>query len=334
MTNAGTLEAPLAVRPRARRRLGAPVRALARHLVVLGILALAVHVLLPRLASAGTTVGAVGRFQWIWVSAVGAAAVMTYAMAALSLTAASGRALAFRRTVAAQLAAAFTNRLAPAGIGAMATNVRYLEATGMTRAGAVTAVGLDSIAGFVVHVVALGAVAAAFATSHQHFAIHRPDVPDNWLLLVVMTTLLSAIGIGVCLVRFREPVGTALRRALAQTTTLVHQPRRAVRLLGASAGITTAYALAFMAAVHAAGGGPSLVSVVAVYLGGSALAAAAPTPGGLGALEAGLIAGLTSVGQPAAAAVTAVLVFRLVTYWVPVLPGAASFWALRRAGSL
>jgi undecaprenyl-diphosphatase len=74
--------------------------------------------------------------------------------------------------------------------------------------------------------------------------------------------------------------------------------------------------------------------VVAVYLGGSALAAAAPTPGGLGALEAGLIAGLTSVGQPAAAAVTAVLVFRLVTYWVPVLPGAASFWALRRAGSL
>jgi undecaprenyl-diphosphatase len=54
----------------------------------------------------------------------------------------------------------------------------------------------------------------------------------------------------------------------------------------------------------------------------------------LGALEAGLVAGLTSVGMQAAPAVTAVLVFRVVTYWLPVLPGAAAFWALRRAGSL
>ena len=54
----------------------------------------------------------------------------------------------------------------------------------------------------------------------------------------------------------------------------------------------------------------------------------------LGALEAGLVAGLTLVGTQAAPAVTAVLVFRVVTYWLPVLPGAAGFWALRRAGSL
>jgi uncharacterized membrane protein YbhN (UPF0104 family) len=47
-----------------------------------------------------------------------------------------------------------------------------------------------------------------------------------------------------------------------------------------------------------------------------------------------LIAGLTSVGQPPSAAVTAVLAFRLVTYWLPVVPGAVSFWALRRVGAL
>jgi uncharacterized protein (TIRG00374 family) len=115
---------------------------------------------------------------------------------------------------------------------------------------------------------------------------------------------------------------------------LGHDPRRGSRLLAASAGTTTAYALALCAAVQATGGGPSVLSVVAVYLGGSALAAAAPTPGGLGAVEASLIAGLTSVGQPVGAAVTAVLVFRLVTYWAPVIPGGMSFWALRRAGAL
>ena len=35
----------------------------------------------------------------------------------------------------------------------------------------------------------------------------------------------------------------------------------------------------------------------AVFLGASAVAAAAPTPGGLGAIEAALVAGLTGVGM-------------------------------------
>jgi hypothetical protein len=43
-------------------------------------------------------------------------------------------------------------------------------------------------------------------TPHRQFAIHSPDVPDNWVLLVVIAAALSATGIGICLVR-------ALRRA-------------------------------------------------------------------------------------------------------------------------
>jgi undecaprenyl-diphosphatase len=119
-----------------------------------------------------------------------------------------------------------------------------------------------------------------------------------------------------------------------QFVAVARDPRRTASLLGASAGVTLASAVALWASVQATGGGLSLIAVLAVYLGGSALAAAAPTPGGLGAVEAGLIAGLTAVGQPASAAVTSVLVFRLVTYWLPVLPGAVSFWRLRRAGTL
>ena len=59
----------------------------------------------------------------------------------------------------------------------------------------------------------------------------------------------------------------------------------------------------------------------AVYLAAAALAAAAPTPGGLGAIEAALVAGLTGVGMQPGRAVSAVLLYRLATYWLPVLPG-------------
>ena len=67
-----------------------------------------------------------------------------------------------------------------------------------------------------------------------------------------------------------------------------------------------------------------------MYLGASIIAAAAPTPGGLGAMEAALVAGLTGVGMEPGIAVAAVLSYRLLTYWLPILPGWLSFHYLER----
>ena len=67
-----------------------------------------------------------------------------------------------------------------------------------------------------------------------------------------------------------------------------------------------------------------------MYLGASLIAAAAPTPGGLGALEAALVAGFTGVGMEPGLAVAVVLSYRLVTYWLPILPGWISFHVLER----
>ena len=73
-----------------------------------------------------------------WLPALVAASAATFVMAAVALTAATPHRLRFRRTMAVQVAAAFTNRLAPAGLGGMATNVRYLEGCGLGRADALT----------------------------------------------------------------------------------------------------------------------------------------------------------------------------------------------------
>ena len=103
-------------------------------------------------------------------------------------------------------------------------------------------------------------------------------------------------------------------------------------LFGGSALITLAYIAALAASVQAFGGGPGLVVLGAVYLAAAALAAAAPTPGGLGAIEAALVAGLTGVGMQPGPAVSAVLLYRLATYWLPVLPGWLSWRSLQHRG--
>jgi uncharacterized membrane protein YbhN (UPF0104 family) len=56
----------------------------------------------------------------------------------------------------------------------------------------------------------------------------------------------------------------------------------------------------------------------------------ADTPDDLGAIEAALVAGLTGIGVPPGPAVSAVLTYRLATYWLPVIPGWAAWRLLQR----
>jgi uncharacterized protein (TIRG00374 family) len=67
-----------------------------------------------------------------------------------------------------------------------------------------------------------------------------------------------------------------------------------------------------------------------VFLTIGTLAGAAPTPGGVGVVEAALIGGLTATGIPAEQAIASVFLYRLATFWFPVLPGWASFTWLQR----
>ena len=94
--------------------------------------------------------------------------------------------------------------------------------------------------------------------------------------------------------------------------------------------MTLAYVGGLAASVQAFGGGAGLAAIGAVYMAASAIAAASPTPGGLGAIEAALVAGLTGVGLSPGAAVSAVLTYRLATYWLPVVPGWISLSFLQR----
>ena len=111
---------------------------------------------------------------------------------------------------------------------------------------------------------------------------------------------------------------------------VARNPVKMIMLFGGSALITLAYVGALAASVQAFGGGPGVILIGAVYMGAAAIAAAAPSPGGLGAIEAALIAGLTGVGMQAGPAVSAVLLYRLATYWLPVAPGWLSWRAQQR----
>src|SRR5581483_2967173 len=125
-----------------------------------------------------------------------------------------------------------------------------------------------------------------------------------------------------------------LRTAAASLLGVLRRPPAAAALFGGSAGITLCYALALAASTRAFGIGLGLPAIIAVFLGGSAVGSVSVTPGGLGALEGALAAGLTAAGAPSGPAIAAVLTYRLITYWLPVIPGFVAFRLLRRSGSV
>lgn len=301
-----------------------------RAIVAIACGVLGVRLLWSLSGQGPATLAAMSHANWWWLSMVPILSAFSYVMAAVAIRGATRVGVPFGRTVLVQVAAAFTNRLAPAGIGGMATNVRFLELAGTPRPAAIGAVGLNSASGFVVHVVASAATVALLRGRPGGGAVRVPPLPGPGLLVCAVVLIPVA---ALLWTRRRRVMGWmgSVRRSLGGVS---GRPGAVARLLLGSAGVTAGYLLALCASVQAFGGGVSPTRTALVYLGASGLAAASPAPGGLGALEAALVAGLTSLGAPVHSAAAAVLTFRFMTYWLPVLPGWIAFRWLRARGAL
>ena len=125
-----------------------------------------------------------------------------------------------------------------------------------------------------------------------------------------------------------------LREAAPRLLELLSSPRKLTEAVGGALLLNLFYIAALWCGVRAFGGTLSPVAVAVVYLAGAAVASVAPTPGGLGAVEVALSTGLTAAGMAGAAAVSAVLLFRIATFWLPVPIGLVATRILQRQHAL
>jgi undecaprenyl-diphosphatase len=292
----------------------------------LAAVGLAVYLVLPQVGHFSATIDAVSRANWWWLILSLLPAAATYLAAAIAQMGAVGRALPLRQMVAVQVACSFANRVTPAGTGGLGLNERYLERRGIGRSTAIGAVSVNALAGALVHFVgtmlALGFLGSA--------GIGGVPVPPAWWFLVGSLAALVVLGAITLLRPVRERVFRPVVRAAGEMVRCVRQPRQALELFGGSAGVTAGNALALAAALHCFGVHAPLDRVILVYLGGSAVASVSPTPGSLGAVEAALLAGLVGTGVAAGPALAGVLAFRLVTFWLPTVPGVWAFHLVQR----
>jgi uncharacterized membrane protein YbhN (UPF0104 family) len=88
--------------------------------------------------------------------------------------------------------------------------------------------------------------------------------------------------------------------------------------------------LALWASFHAVGYTPGAGVLLLGYLIGQ-LGGLLPIPGGIGGIDGGLIGTFVVFGAPASATAAAVLAYRFILFWIPLLLGAAAFVSLRKS---
>ncbi|MDG1785683.1 MAG: YbhN family protein, partial [Ilumatobacter sp.] len=295
---------------------------------------LAFYSLLPQLANVDETVDALRDANLSWVPVIIAASFATYVFATVSALGAYSFDLPVLATFRSQVASSFTALVAPANAGCMALGVRFLQKAGFATPAASSAVGLNALGSIVVHVVLL----FAFVSWTGQTDVGSFDLPGTSTALAVIAVVLALCSLLLLIAPIRRrvvgPVVGILKSAGGHLGAGFTSPIRVLALFGGSAMITFAYAATLGFSVQAFGGGLSVPEICTAFIVAVTIATIAPTPGGLGALEATMIAALAGFGMDHGPAVGAVLTFRLATFWLPILPGWYTFAWMQRNGEL
>lgn len=328
-----------------RRRL--VLRRVGNGVMVVG-LAAGVYVLLPRLGGLSRDAAELRHARpGLVVAAVAAQAVSLacYALLYRRVLASLGARVPFWLTARVTLASFLVSHVTPFGSAAgTVLNVSTLETEGVAASTTGEAIALTSLVSTVALIVLFGT--GLVATAGRHLS-HTYLVIAGAALALVVSVLVLALVVGahpdIAARAGRRVAGLARRVRASVDPDKVAQASKRLALLARSALTGRAFLasfgfawadllfdllsldLMFVAVRYQPGFGP-----LAVAYSAANFASALPiTPGGLGVAEVTLVAITAGFGAPRPTAVLAVLGYRLVNYWLPLLPGAVAYLRLR-----
>jgi uncharacterized protein (TIRG00374 family) len=285
------------------------------------------------LSDAGDSLDAIKGASWGWVALTFVFAQLPVVAEGWALVGAAVGQIPFGRCVALETSNTFT-ALVGGDVAVFALRVRFFQRQGYDAEAAVSAGAIATTASWTVKTL-LFLVAIPFAVGSFHAPSDSGgDQAAVWIILAVIL----AVGIAATLIalvpRLRRLVSRKIRPHLlniwANVKTIATEPHKIVYVLAGSTLAQLLVILALGASLHAVGQHASIATLIAVNTLAAILGGAVPVPGGLGVVEAGLIAGLTSVGIPQDQAVAAVLIQRLFTSYLPPVWGFLTLTWMRR----
>ena len=221
--------------------------------------------------------------------------------------------------------------MAPAGVGGAAINLRFLNRKGVPTPVGVATVALVQIIQFVVTVVLLIVLAA---TTGQSTGL---SLPSGWVM-VAAAGLVAVVTVALVIPRVRSflwaKAEPTYRQVWPRLMWILSNPGRLALGAAGTVLLSLSYVLSFAASLWAFGYTLPFSVLAITYLASNTVGSVVPAPGGIGPVEIALTAGLATAGVPGGVALSAAIVYRLVTFWIPIPVGWLSLRRLQRTGSL
>lgn len=301
------------------------------HTVVMAVVGLAaLWTLLARLNLEQITEAVRQANPW-WIAAALVFSLATYLGAGLSLAAFSPVHLSIWRSTEVHLASSVVSLVAPAGVGGAAINLRFLSRKGVPTAIGVATVALVQVVQFLVTVVLLVILAA---TTGQSTGL---TLPSGWIIAVAIG-LVGIVAVALFIPRVRTWVWAKIeptyRQVWPRLLWVLSNPMRLAVGVGGNILLSLSYILSFAASLWAFGHTIPFSVLAITYLASNTVGSVVPSPGGIGPVEIALTAGLVAAGVPSGVALSAAIVYRLVTFWIPIPVGYLSLQRLQRTGDL
>ena len=296
-------------------------------LISLIILLLLLYVVLTQLHDFHSSFNIVKHASLLWLLVAVAAMGLSYPVSSLTFLFLAKHKISFPRTTLVKLAGSFTNRLLPAGIGAMGISYDFLKKNKHSTSQSIAVVAANNTIGLMGHIILLATTLLITHKSIAELFKFNIKIPSYWIIIISAAVFL------ILIVWFKlagKNFFSNIRQILKNLASYQAHPIRLVGALATSILLTLTSVFCLVACLHAINIHLSFIKVLVVLTLGIAGGTAVPTPGGLVGAEAGLVAGFVAYGLTSDRALTVTLLYRLLTYWVALIIGAIAFSIARR----
>ena len=232
-----------------------------------------------------------------------------------------------------QAAIKFINLTVPSSAGRIGMNLSFLQRQGASTPEAVAAGALDDTAETIVQAALFGVslifVGSAVDTSKFHLG-----TPDGRLVAAILVAVVASVSIVLAAPKLRAKVLPDVRTALAGLRSVARDRHKRLELFGGNIISELLYSISLGATCLAYGVHLDLASLIFVNTAASVLSSLVPSPGGIGAAEASLSAGLITMGVGESTAFAVAITQRLCTFYLPPIWGYVSLRWLTHKGYL
>jgi uncharacterized membrane protein YbhN (UPF0104 family) len=233
--------------------------------------------------------------------------------------------------VVLQSAIKFINLTVPSSAGRIGMSVRFLQRMGASPGEAVAAGAVDDVSETVVQVL-IALLTLPFVEVDADASELELGAPDGRLVAAIVAALVAVVAVVLAVPSLRVKVVSTVRNGLSSLWVVARTRRKRLELFGGNLASEVLFALTLGAVCHAYGVDLTLVELLFINTAASAFAGLMPVPGGIGAAEAGLTAGLVALGVEESTAFAVAITHRLCTYYLPPIWGYLSLrWLRRRA---